>query len=259
MAGFQLPAGDYMSSPLLTVRGSSFIDYAHRQLQNLRVSALPVVDDDERVVGVISRTDVLQVGRREAGSTRDPRLLAFPARIVTEFMTPDPVTVPADATLSEVAELMLSHRIHRVFVRAEGATRGVVTTRDLMRAISDQRVESPLSDHMSSPLFTVRAEEPVSLAVERLEKARVTGLVVMDEEWPVGVFTQVEALEARDLAADTAVEDAMNPAILVLGADTPMHRAAAQAAAMDARRVIVVDEDRPVGIVTGLDFARVAR
>lgn len=259
MGRFPFAAEDYMSTPLLTVRGSSFVDFAHRQLQQLRVSALPVVDDDDRVVGVISRTDVLAAGRREAGATHNHRLLAFPARPVTEFMTPDPVSVPVGTPLREVAELMLSHRIHRVFVRDEEGTRGIVTTRDLMRAIADQRLEDPLSEYMSSPLFTVRAEEPVSLAAERLGKARVTGLVVMDGEMPVGVFTQVEALEARDLDADTAIEDVMNPGILVLEADTPVHRAAAQAGAVEARRVIVIAEDRPVGIVTGLDFARVVQ
>jgi CBS domain-containing protein len=259
MASFQVAAREYMSSPLLTVEGRSFIDHAHRQIQNLRVSALPVVDEEERVVGVISRTDVLKVGRREAGASGNHRLLAFPAKPVSEFMTPDPVTVPGDAPLAEVARLMLEHRIHRVFVEEEGDTRGVVTTRDLMRAIREKRLSRPLREYMSSPIFSIRASEPVSLATERLEKARVTGLVVVDGDWPVGVFTQVEALEARDVSGDTDTEDVMNPAILVLDVDTPLHRAASQAAAMEARRIVVVEGDRPVGIVTGLDFARAVR
>lgn len=257
MANFQVPARDYMSSPLHTIRASSFIDHAHRQLQHFRVSALPVVDDDDQVVGVISRTDVLEVGRREAGSRPDSRLLAFPAKPVSEFMTPDPVRVGPDTPLAEVAGLMLKHRIHRVFVEENGACEGVVTTRDLMRAIREKRVNQPLSQYMSTPIFTIRASEPASLATQRLEKARITGLAVVDDEWPVGIFTQVEALAARELPRDTPTEEVMNPAILVLDADTPIHRAAAQAASMEVRRVIALDDDKPVGIVTGLDFARV--
>lgn len=256
MDPFRIPVADYMSSPLVSVRAASFVDHAHRQLQDFRISALPVVDEEERVVGVISRTDVLRVGRREAGSTRSSRLLAFPARTISEFMTRDPVAVPAGTLLPEVAGKMLEHRIHRVFVEFEGAVRGVVTTRDLMRAIRDARVEDPISEVMSSPLYTVETEDPVALATERLERARVSGLVVVDGERPVGVFTQVEALEARDLAADTPTEDVMNPAILVLDAGTPLHRAAGQAASMEVRRVVVIEEDRVVGIVSGLDFAR---
>jgi len=257
MANFEIPAREYMSSPLKTVRGSSFIDHAHRQLQQLRVSALPVVDDDDRVVGVISRTDVLKVGRREANTRPGARLLAFPAKPISEFMTPDPISVSADTPLSEVAALMQKHRVHRIFVDEDGETVGLVTTRDLMHAIREKQVRYPLSDYMSSPLFTIRATEPVSMATERLEKARITGLVVVDDEWPVGIFTQVEALESREHPRDTPVEEVMNPAILVLDEHTPVFRAAAQASVMQARRVVVTRDGGPEGIVTGLDFARI--
>lgn len=257
MANFQVAAREYMSAPVKTLRGSSFIDHAHRQLQQLRISALPVVDEDGGVIGVISRTDVLKVGRREANSRPASSLLDFPAKPVRDFMTPDPETVPLDTPLSEVAALMVSQRVHRVFLGEEGRVEGIITTRDLMQAIREKQVRNPISEYMSSPLFTIRASEPVAMATERLEKARITGLVVVDKEWSVGVFTQVEALESRDLPRDTPVEEVMNPGILVLDEDTPVFRAAAQAAVMQARRVVVTVDGKPEGIVTGLDFARI--
>jgi len=173
-------------------------------------------------------------------------------------MTPSPSTVGLETPLSQAAETMVRDRVHRAFVDSDdGRTTGVVTTRDLMRAISEKRMSQPVSEFMSSPVFTIRASEPVSMATERLGKARVTGLVVVDDERPVGVFSQLEALSARDVARETAVEELMSPAILILSSRTPIHRAAAQAASMDARRIVVMDGDRVVGIVTGLDFARI--
>jgi len=255
MANFQMPASEFMTSPLETVDQSSFIDHAHRRLQQLGVSALPVVDTDRQVVGVISRTDVLRVGRHEAGARPDARLLAFPAKPVSDFMTPDPIAVEPDTPLAEIARLMRTNRIHRVFVRKGEGIDGIVTTRDLMRAIRAKRVNRPLSEFMSSPIYTIRASEPISMAAERLEKARVTGLVAVDGKWPVGVFTQTEALASRELPRDTAIEEVMNPAILVLDADTPLHRAAAQAASMDVRRIVVLKDGEASGIISGLDFA----
>lgn len=257
MASFQVAAREYMSSPLKTVRASSFIDHAHRQLQQFRVSALPVVDEDDRVVGVISRTDVLQVGKREANSRPGAHLLAFPAKPISEFMTPDPISTPADTPLAEVANLMVKNRIHRVFLTDADGTVGLVTTRDLMRAIREQQLATPLGKYMSSPLFTIRASEPISLASERLGKAKVTGLVVVDGDWPVGIFTQLEALESRELPRDTPTEACMNPGILVLDEATPIYRAAAQASVMQARRIVVTRSGNAVGIVTGLDFAKI--
>jgi hypothetical protein len=46
--------------------------------------------------------------------------------------------------------------------------------------------------------------------------------------------------------------------MLCLDQDTPLHRAAAQAASMDVRRVIAVRDRRLRGILTGIDFARAA-
>ena len=49
----------------------------------------------------------------------------------------------------------------------------------------------------------------------------------------------------------------MSAAILLLPADLPVHRAASQAAAMDARRVVATRDDERVGILSGLDLASV--
>jgi len=258
MANFEIPVRTYMSSPLTSVHQGDSLDDVHQRIQASGFSALPVVDDDGHVVGVLSRADLIRLGTRESGTRPRSPLLVFPDRTAGDEMTPSPSTVGLETPLSQAAETMVRDRVHRAFVDSDdGRTTGVVTTRDLMRAISEKRMSQPVSEFMSSPVFTIRASEPVSMATERLGKARVTGLVVVDDERPVGVFSQLEALSARDVARETAVEELMSPAILILSSRTPIHRAAAQAASMDARRIVVMDGDRVVGIVTGLDFARI--
>jgi predicted transcriptional regulator len=79
--------------------------------------------------------------------------------------------------------------------------------------------------------------------------------VVVDDDWPVGVFTQVEALECRDLARGTAVEEVMNPGMVCMPESTKIFRAAQQAIAMRVRRIIAVKKREMVGIIGGLDFA----
>jgi len=257
MANFEIPARDYTSSPLQSVHLGDSLEDVYQELQDTGFSALPVVDDKGRVVGVLSRTDLLRLGTRQSNNRPGGSLLVLPERAAEDEMTSYPTTVPADTPLSRVAEVMMDDRVHRVFIGDDEETVGVVTTRDLMRAIADKKVNHPLSRHMSSPVFTIRASEPISLATERLGKARVTGLVVVEGRWPVGLFSQTEALEARDVRRETAVEDVMNPAILILDSETPIHRAAAQAASLNARRIVATKGADTVGIVTGLDFASV--
>jgi len=257
MANFEIPARHYMSSPLRTAHVHDTLHEVYDELRTLGFSALPVVDDGGRVVGLLSRTDLLRVGNRQSSSRPGAPLLVLPQRRAERVMTSDPVAVEGDEPLSRVAEIMRARGIHRVFVRDEGGVVGVVTTRDLMRAIADKQVNHPISRYMSSPVFTVRASEPTSLATDRLEQAGVSGLVVVDDGWPVGIYTRTEALAARDLSRQTPVQDVMSPAILLLRADMPVYRAAAQAGSMDVRRVVATRDGERVGILSGLDFAGV--
>ena len=257
MAAFTMPLSLYMSAPVHAVAPSDDLDTAHRRLAELRISSLAVTEGD-RIVGVVSRTDLLRVGRRQAGMRGKAALLTLPKRPVSTVMTREVIAFDVDEPVTTAATAMVGRHLHRVFALDDGALAGVLSTKDIMLAIRDRRVRDPIATYMSTPVFTVRAEEPIALATERLERAHVTGLIVVEDEWPVGVFTQVEALEARDSPRDTPVEEAMSPALLCLDSDTRMHRAAAQAAATRVRRVVAVEHRQMRGILTGLDFTRVA-
>lgn len=258
MSHFAMPVSLYMTAPVESVLPTDDLARVHDVLRLRSFSAVAVVDERERLVGVVSRTDLLRLGRRQAGTRSGSSVLALPRKAVHEVMEHDVITVGPDTALAEAASQMLRHRVHRLFVESAGKLEGVISTQDLMRAVADKRLVNPISEYMSHPVFSVSFDDSVALAVERLEKAHVSGLVVVEDDWPIGVFTQIEALEARDVARDTPVEQVLSPAMLCLDVDTPMHRAAQQAAAMEARRIIAVKNRRVEGILTGLDFARAA-
>jgi CBS domain-containing protein len=239
------------------VNSDTDVNLAYERILELDISSVAVVDGQGKMVGVLSRSDLIKVGARQAGSAYRAPLLTLPNREARQMMTAPPLTITPDQSLKMAAQLMVQKRIHRVYtVDAEGRPTGVISTRDLMLAVRDQRLNRPIEDYMSSPVFTIRAEEPISEAVQRLSKAHVSGLVVLDNDWPVGVFTQRDALLFQGMARSTPVEEAMDPALLILPPTCSIYRAAAQAAAMKVRRVLVSEHTHPVGILTGLDFAR---
>ena len=237
MTQFAMPVSLYMSSPVHFVRPNDTLVHAQRKLREHSVTSLAVIDDDDELVGVVTRTDLLRIGRMQAGVREGASLLVLPSRPVEKIMTTDVVTVNPDDPLARAAK---------------------VSTRDIMVAIHEKRVNKPISAFMSSPVFTVRANEPIAMATDRLEKAKVTGLMVVEDDWPVGVFTQREALLARHMHHATPVEQAMGHALLCLESDTPLHRAAAQASEMEVRRLVAVKGRKMEGILTGLDLARAA-
>jgi CBS domain-containing protein len=260
MTHFAMPVSLYMSAPVFTVDEDASLMDVHRTLASRGVSSVAVTGEGGRPVGVVSRTDLLRIGRLGARAYGKKALLALPERPVRDVMRKELFSVTPSTSVGAAAGMMVEHRVHRVFVVEEGELVGVLSTKDVLAVLRDKRVMTPIVEVMSSPVFTVRTTDPVSLATDRLEKAHVSGLVVVDEEeWPVGTFTQLEGLESRSLPGATQVEEAMSYAMLCLDVRTPLCRAAAQARATKARRVLAVEDRKVKGILSGIDFARAAR
>jgi signal-transduction protein with cAMP-binding, CBS, and nucleotidyltransferase domain len=152
---------------------------------------------------------------------------------------------------------MVARSIHRLMVVDENELIGVLSTLDLAAAVRDARIEKPISAWMTSPVVTIDARKPVAAAIDLLDRLHITALVVQDAGWPIGTFSQVEALLARDLPRDTPIETVLDPSMICLPSSLPVFRAAAHAAQLDVRRVIASDEGTLAGILGGLDFARV--
>jgi CBS domain-containing protein len=254
MANFEMPVTEYMTRPVETIRIGESLVAVDAMLTEHGVSALGVVSDAGELKGVVSRTDLLHAAVLSQGMT-----FRIPNRPVEEIMESPALQVSMDAPLAEAAKLMLKKHVHRIFVTRAGQPEGVISTRDLMRAVGDKRIKTPISEIASGSVVKVKTEDPIAMAVDRLDLSNKHGLVVVEGGFPVGIFDQACALQARRLAPNTAVENAMNVRILILPAAMGLGRAAAQALAMNVRRILIENDRGVTGIIGGLDFARVMK
>jgi CBS domain-containing protein len=207
------------------------------------VSAVPVVRD-ARVVGIVSLTDLLQ----RPGP---------PEEAIANVMVRDVVSFPPGTTLRDASRKMRDRRIHRVLVIDEaGVLAGILSTREIMRAIAQDRIETPLSAVMSTPVVTVEARDAIGFTLDLLTRSRIHGVVVVDRGAAVGVFTQLEALRCQTMPAMAPVDDFMSHSLLQLPANTPAHRASSFAVATRARRILAMDGARVAGIATGIDLLK---
>lgn len=252
MAKFEMPVTDYMTTPVETVRIGESLVTANELFAGQGVSALGVIDAQGALKGVISRTDILRAAVYTHGET-----FRVPDRPVEEIMKSPALQVAPEARVAEAAKLMLKNHVHRVFITRREKPEGVVSTRDLMRAVREKRLKTPISDIASGSVVKVKADDPIALAVDRLELSNKHGLVVVEGDFPVGIFDQASALEARRLPPHTAVEHAMDVRILILPGEIGVGRAAEQALGMNVRRILIENDVGVRQIVGGLDFARV--
>lgn len=256
MALFTAPVSEHMAVPVHTARETDTLVHAEQRMSEIGISALPVVDATGRLVGVLSRTDLLRAGRVRAVNGARRKVVSLPESRVRELMRTTVEVVARDTPLCEAARRMVRHHIHRLYVAENGNVLGVVGTKELMRALFDAQVRIPIVELMHGSLVVVQAGDPLSTAVDRMVAAHHSGLVVVEDGWPVGFFTQADALAARDAPPDHRVDEWMDPQVICLPERIPVRRAVEQALALRARCVLAVDADGIRGILTGMDFAR---
>jgi CBS domain-containing protein len=118
---------DIMTPHVLTVSADARVDHAVWSLSAKGITGAPVCDAAGKIVGVLSRSDLID------GDTHG----VVPGdRPVSEVMTPEVYAVHPDAPASEAVALMVARSIHRVVVmEREQVLVGIVTSMDVMKAI----------------------------------------------------------------------------------------------------------------------------
>jgi CBS domain-containing protein len=121
-----LKARDIMHGPVLAATPRALLRDIAMELVTNHYTGMPVAAPDGRVVGVISEADLVRALRE---GKQLENLTA------TDVMTGPPVTIDADASFEEVMESLEDYRIVRVPVTSEGKLVGIITRRDVIRAV----------------------------------------------------------------------------------------------------------------------------
>ena len=120
-----LTAAAIMTDELVTIHPDAPIMEAIELLTEKKISGLPVVDDDGRLVGVITEFAMLaMVYDRHVQSQR-----------VGQHMTREVISVEADDTIGRVADLCIVHRVRRLPVMRDGRLVGLIARRDVLQAL----------------------------------------------------------------------------------------------------------------------------
>ncbi len=185
---------EWMSTDLVVVGASDPLEAAIVQMDRHAVRHVLVFDHD-RCVGVLSDRDLLEA---TGWSTLRARHSSPDAQIVRDLMSASLETAEPDDALSDACRRMCERHIGCLPVLgARGATIGMLTERDAIRAFQHARKKDPQSELLDPPLSHVMSRDMVALDVatpvrEAFARARADGvrhLCVAYDGWFVGLVS----------------------------------------------------------------------
>ena len=147
----KIKAKDIMSKNVVTLTPSTEIATAAKLLLEKGFNAMPVVDQEEKLVGILCQSDL--VSQQKALSTPsyftildsfipltsmktiEKEVQKITAATVEQAMTPDPVTIDPDTDIEEIAGLMVEKGFHSLPVLEDDKLVGIVGKEDILRTL----------------------------------------------------------------------------------------------------------------------------
>jgi CBS domain-containing protein len=204
-----MQAQDVMTTKVVAVAPDTPVTEIAKLLLERQISAVPVVSDDRRLLGIVSEGDLTH-GLGQEGVKRSwwLDLLASPqtkaeaylrsqGRLASDLMTREVVSVTPDTPLPEIARLLEARRIKRVSVLRDGELVGIVSRADLLHGFALQRSTDASADDRA-----LRERLTVEFERSRLTSRGYVNIVVRDGAvhlW--GIVPAQEQAEAMRQAA----------------------------------------------------------
>lgn len=146
-----LKASDIMTKNVVTVTPETEITQAAKLLLENHFNGLPVVDESGRLIGIICQDDLIVQQKRlplpslftffdgliplTSYRSLEKEVEKIVATTVSHAMMTDPITIDPDASLEDIATLMVNNNIHTLPVLDRGRLVGVIGKEDVLRTL----------------------------------------------------------------------------------------------------------------------------
>lgn len=203
----QILAKEIMSPTVYTIKADKPVRKAAELMLSRDISGLPVLDENDQLVGIITKSDLVRYFARE-GSEKP---------LVRDYMTKNVLKVSPYHSIFQVIKIMETAGVARVIVEEDGRPVGIITESDVsflrfhskpeklvfMRPIDEFRKVRhvrflPLiaMDVMTEDPITIESERPLKEAASIMSEKKISGLPVTSGERLVGIISKSDVVRA---------------------------------------------------------------
>ena len=197
MPASRLHISSVMVKDVFTVPKTMQLEDVAKLMLDNGIGSVPVVDEDEKMVGIVSKADFVTLATG----------IAFDKIAVKEVMSKELVTVSPTERIVHARRQMIENHVGRVPVVDDGELVGMITSKDLMRAFIDFRKKVPekyqksqikellVEDIMSSNPTSVTKDMSITEVSQIIMETGFNGLPVVEDDEVVGIITQTDILK----------------------------------------------------------------
>ena len=250
-----LEVRDVMSRQVATVSPDHTVVEAAKMMKTRNISCAVVLDNKDRVVGILTERDLLQ---RVAAKEGD-----FGEKKVSEAMTFPVQSISPAISIFEASTILESKKIRRLPVVENGELVGIVTQTDLTRVLASYGMWRTVGDVMSPNVSTIQQTESVWIASVEMSKRNVSCVVVMDGEKVSGILTERDVMKKivalqRD-PREIRITEVMSSPVLCIAADHSVFSAIKLIEEKKIRRLVVMEGAKLRGVLTQTDIFRTVK
>ncbi len=148
-----LKAKDIMTKDVITIRSEATVEELARLLIEHRISGVPVVNDENRIEGIVTENDLIRKNKRlhiptvirlfdaylmVGSKSMEKEIKNMAATTVDEICTREVVSIKEETSLDEIATIMAEQHTHLLPVLSDGAVVGIVGKADVVRSMTNE-------------------------------------------------------------------------------------------------------------------------
>jgi CBS-domain-containing membrane protein len=148
-----LKAKDIMTKDVITVRSEATVEELARLLMEHEISGVPVVNDENKIEGIVTENDLIRKNKRlhiptvirlfdaylmVGSKSMEKEIKNMAATTVDEICTREVVSITEETSLDEIATIMAEQHVHLLPVLSDGAVVGIVGKADVVRSMTNE-------------------------------------------------------------------------------------------------------------------------